>query len=207
MLVILAILLNKTEKDRQKIFAYTLIALASIGLAAATILTIEKIELLANPSFVTSCSFSPIVACSPVIGSPQASAIDSIPNPFFGIFGYACLMTAGMTILAGARKLSRIWWLALLAGVSFGVVFCIWLIGEGLYDIGALCLYCLSVWLVTFALFWIVLSEIIEQKHISLNSKLNTLIVKNKYLLITISLSIVILLIYFRWSDYWNSLL
>lgn len=206
-LAVLFFALKGREKDSQKILAYILVALASIGLSAACILTIEKIELLQNPSFVTSCSFSPIVACSPVIGSPQASAIDSIPNPFFGIFGFACLMTAGMTILAGARKLSRVWWLTLFAGISFGVVFCIWLFYEGLYEIGALCLYCLSVWLVTFSLFWIVLSELLEQKHLKINTKLDSLIIKNRNTLITITIAIIALLIYFRWSDYWNSLL
>jgi uncharacterized membrane protein len=207
MLIAMFFILKGREKDSQKILAYIIVALASIGLSAACILTIEKIELLENPSFVTSCSFSPIVACSPVIGSPQASAIDSIPNPFIGIFGFACLITAGMTILAGARKLSRVWWLTLFTGISFGVIFCIWLFYEGLYEIGALCLYCLSVWLVTFSLFWIVLSELLEQKYIKINAKLDSFIIKNKYNLITISIAVVALLIYFRWSDYWNSLL
>jgi uncharacterized membrane protein len=207
MLVAMFFALKGREKDSQKKLAYIIVALASIGLAAACILTIEKIELLENPNFITSCSFSPIVACSPVIGSPQATAIDSIPNPFFGIFGFACLMTAGMTILAGARKLSKIWWLTLFAGICFGVIFCIWLFYEGLYEIGALCLYCLSVWLVTFSLFWVVLSELLEQKYLKINSKLDSLIIKNRNTLITITVAIIALLIYFRWSDYWNSLL
>ena len=207
MLMVLGFLLKGRETDRQKIFAYTLIALASIGLAASCILTIEKIELLKDPGRITSCSVSPIVACSPVIGSPQASAIDSIPNPFFGLFGYACLVTAGMTIIAGAKKLSKIWWQTILAGVIFGAVFCIWLIFEGLYNIGALCLYCLSIWIVTFSLFWVVLGELIQQKHIKIRPVIDLYIVKNRNLLITITLSILLLLIYFRWSDYWNTLI
>ncbi len=207
MLAALAILIRGRETDKQKILAYTLVALASIGLAAACILTIEKIELLKDPSHITSCSFSPIVACSPVIGSPQASAIDSIPNPIFGIFGFTAVLTAGMTILAGARKLSRVWWLTLFAGTCFGIAFSMWLITQGIYNIGALCLYCLSVWIVSFSLFWIVLSEILQQKHLSIHSKLDTLIIKNRNTLITVTIAIIALLIYFRWSDYWNSLL
>jgi uncharacterized membrane protein len=197
----------KKEKDAQRLFAYVLIVLASIGLAAATILTIEKIELLKDPARVTSCSISPIVGCSPVISRPQASAFDGIPNPVFGIFGFASLFAAGMTILAGARKLSRAWWLALFGGVIFGVGFCMWLFHEGVYDIGALCLYCMSVWLVTFSLFWFVLAELIRQKHLSINARLDKLVIEYRNLLIAATIGVVILLIYFRWSDYWNSLI
>jgi uncharacterized membrane protein len=206
MLIILAVLLKFGSVDHAKIFPLVLTTLSVIGLSSATILTVEKIELLENPNHTTSCSFSPIVACSPVIGSPQASAIDGLPNPIFGIFGFSCLLSAGMAMLAGASKLSKTYWCILFAGVCFGVVFCIWLFYQGVYEIGALCLYCLSVWLVTFTLFWLVLAQLISSHSISLNAKLENFIVKNKLTLITINLGIVALLLYFRWSDYWNSL-
>ena len=192
--------------DAHKLLGITLVVFASIGLSAATILTIEKIELLKDPKHVTSCSVSPVISCSPVIASPQASAFDHIPNPIFGIFGFGAVLTAGMTLIAGARKLARPWWLTLMAGVVFGTVFSIWLIHEGVYEIGALCLYCMSVWMVTFSLFWFVLSHIIAQKQLSLNTTLNTFIVKNRDNLIAGTIGVIVLLLYFRWSDYWNSL-
>jgi uncharacterized membrane protein len=201
------LLTYKNEKDVVKRFAYVIMTLAAIGLAAATILTIEKIELLKNPNHVSSCSISPIVGCSPVIGSPQASAIDGIPNPILGIFGFTAVFTSGMTIIAGARTLSRNWWLALFGGVVFGTGFSIWLIHEGLYEIGALCLYCASVWLITFSLFWFVFVELIRQKHLSISAKMDRFVLEYRDLFITITIGIVLLLIYFRWSDYWNSLL
>lgn len=205
LLIDLAVLSRKLDSFKK--LALTLTALASIGLSSAVILTVEKIELLKNPEHVTSCSFSPIVACSPVIGSDQASAIDQIPNPIFGIFGFACVLTAGMSMLAGAQKLSKYWWYTLLAGIVFGTGFCIWLINAGLYQIGALCLYCMAVWLVTFTLFWLVLSELSRQKLLGFPQKLNDFVVKNRDTLITATVGLVLVLVYFRWSDYWNSLL
>lgn len=200
-------LVKKANLDHLKMFGVSLLALASIGLGAASILTIEKIELLKDPQRVTSCSFSPIVACSPVIASPQASAFDHIPNPIFGIFGFTAVFTAGMTILAGAEKLKRPWWLALFGGTVFGVSFSVWLFNAGVYQIGALCLYCLSVWMVTVSLFWIVFAKVLDQKMLSINKKFDNFIIKNRDNLISINIAIIILLLYFRWSDYWNGLL
>lgn len=207
LLVNTTILLYKKRIEPIKMTAILMVVLASIGLSAASILTIEKIELLKNPQHVTSCSFSPVVACSPVIASKQATAMGHIPNPIFGIFGFACVLTAGMTILAGARKLSRAWWLTLMAGICFGVVFCLWLIHEGVYEIGALCLYCMTTWLVVFTMFWVVLGELVRSKVLNLHPKVNEIVIKYQSGLISGSIGIVILLLYFRWSNYWNSLL
>ena len=200
-------LVKKAKLVHLKMFAVSLLALASIGLGAASILTIEKIELLKDPQRVTSCSFSPIVACSPVIASKQASAFDSIPNPIFGIFGFTAVFTAGMTILAGADKLKRAWWLALFGGTVFGVSFSVWLFNAGVYQIRALCLYCLAVWLVTLSLFWIVFAEVLGRSMLTMSKPIDKFIVKNRDNLIAVNIGIIILLLYFRWSDYWNGLL
>ncbi len=202
------LLQQKTQIEKEKLIAIMIVVLASIGLSAASILTVEKIELLKNPQHVTSCSLSPVVACSPVIASPQATAMGGVPNPIFGIFGFACVFTAGMTILAGARNLSRMWWRTLFAGVVFGVGFCIWLMHEGLYEIGALCLYCMTTWMVTFTLFWVVLSEMIRNGScVLLPKRIQTLVLRYRDGLITASIGIIVLLIYFRWASYWNGLL
>jgi len=202
-----ALLLYKKHIEPTKLVAILLIVLASIGLAAASILTIEKIELLKNPQHVTSCSLSPIVACSPVIASKQATAMGNVPNPIFGIFGFACVLTAGMTILAGAQKLHPAWWLTLFAGIIFGTVFCIWLIHEGVYEIGALCLYCMTTWMVTFTLFWVVFAELLRLKVVRAHPILRNFVPRYLPALITTTIGLIVILIYFRWSSYWNSLL
>ncbi len=196
---------NYRRKLKPDIFlAYWMAVLAVIGLSAAVILSIEKIELLAEPNHIASCSLSPIVACSPIIASHQASAF-GFPNSFIGIFGFTAVFVAAMTILAGATKLSKVWWRTLLGGVIFGAGFCTWLIHEGVFEIGKLCLYCMLVWLVTFALLWLVTAHSIENKYINLGAKLNKLL-SYKYELITTTYIIIFMLLFFRWSDYWASL-
>lgn len=204
-LVILTIILQYRVKLKPHVFlAQWMAVLAVIGISAAVILSIEKVELLAQPNHIASCSLSPIVACSPIIASPQASAF-GFPNSFIGIFGFTAVFTAAMTIAAGATKLTKAWWRTLLGGIVFGAGFCAWLFHEGVYEIGKLCLYCMLVWLVTFALLWIVVAYTIKNKYINLGPRLNKLL-SHKYELITGTYLIIFMLLFIRWSDYWTSL-
>ena len=143
-LVLLTVVLHYRYKLKPEIFlARWMAVLAVIGLSAAVILSIEKIELLTEPNHIASCSLSPIVACSPIIASPQASAF-GFPNSFIGIFGFTAVFVTAMTILAGATKLRKAWWRTLLGGIVFGAGFCTWLIQEGVFEIGQLCLSCFA---------------------------------------------------------------
>lgn len=207
-LVVLEFLLIKKipGKGFNKSYPYIMITCGAIGLAAAGILTIEKIELLKDPSHVTSCSVSPIVACSPVINSPEASVF-TIPNPAFGILGYGLVISVGMVLLAGANKLKKWWWQAFLAGTTAGVVFIGWLISVTLYDVGSICLYCTAAWLVTIPTFVTTLKKTSQEGAIKLPAKLKPLI--ERYPLeITVSLyGLVLALILERFWSYWVSLL
>lgn len=205
-LVALTFAFNYKRKLKPEIFlAYWMAVLAVIGLSAAMILSIEKIEVLVNPNHLASCSLSPVVSCSPIIASPQASAF-GFANSFIGIFGFAAVLTAAMTILAGATTLSKIWWRTLLGGIALGASFCIWLFHEGVFEIGKLCLYCMLVWLVTFALLWMVTAHAIQQEYINFGARFNKLL-SYKYEFITTTYVIIFMLIFYKWSDYWLSLL
>ena len=205
-LVILTAIVHRYAKSKPEIsLARWMAVLAAIGISAAVILSIEKIEILSEPVHVTSCSLSPVVSCSPIIASPQASAL-GFPNSFIGIFGFTAVFTAAMTIAAGATKLTRAWWRTLLSGMTLGAIFCSWLFYQGVFEIGKLCLYCLLVWLVTFALLWLTASYCIDNKHINLGAKVNKLL-SYKYELILITYAAIFMLIYYRWSEYWLGLL
>ena len=85
-------------------------------------------------------------------GLPQAEAF-GFPNPLLGIAAFAIVVTAGAALLAGLRPPP--WFhLGMQAGATFGVVFIHWLIAASLYDIHALCPYCMAVWAVTIPIFW-----------------------------------------------------
>ena len=205
LLVTLTVLVQRSTNSKSDIWlARWIVVLAAIGISAAVILSIEKIELLSEPAHIASCSLSPVVACSPVIASPQASAF-GFSNSFIGIFGFTALFAAAMTIAAGATKLSLIWWRTLLGGIIFAAGFCVWLFYQGVFDIGKLCLYCMLVWLVVFALLWLVAAYCVENKYINLGQRLNTFL-RHKSELITITYVVIFMLLFYRWSDYWLSL-
>jgi uncharacterized membrane protein len=126
------------------------------GLTAALTLTVEKISMLRNPSYVPSCSINPVLSCGSVMATPQASAF-GFPNPLIGIVAFSVVVATG--VLAVSRTaLPRWYWLGLAGGTLLGVVFVHWLIFQSIYRIGALCPYCMVVWAVTIPLFVVVSS-------------------------------------------------
>jgi uncharacterized membrane protein len=123
-----------------------------IGFLAAFALTIEKIAKLADPGYVPTCSLNPVVSCGSVMDSPQAAAF-GFPNPLIGVAAFAVVSTVGVVLLSGFQA-PRWFWLGMQLGVTFGVAFVHWLIYASLNLIGALCPYCMIVWLVTIPIFW-----------------------------------------------------
>lgn len=122
-----------------------------IGLAMAFIITLEKLELLKNPAYTPSCDINPLINCGPVMASGQASAF-GFPNPFIGLAAFAVLITIGMALFAGA-KFKRWFWIGLQIGTTLGLAFVFWLFYQTVYQIGALCPYCMVVWVVVITLF------------------------------------------------------
>lgn len=190
----------------EKVFPWILTIGGIIGLLAASILTIEKIHIAANPDYVPSCSISPVVACSPVIASPEASAF-GFPNPFIGIAGFAMVWAVGMMLFAGAKNLKKWFWWCFQAGSVFGIGFISWLMYHSLYDIGKLCIYCMVVWVITIPIFWTTLAFNVREKNFKLPGKLNDLVANHFGKAIALSYLLVIILIFTRFSDYFYSLI
>lgn len=63
------------------------------------------------------------------------------------------VVATGFGLLAGARY-RRWYWIGLNLGMLFGAGFCMWLMTQALYSIGALCLWCSLAWAVTILMFW-----------------------------------------------------
>lgn len=124
----------------------------ALGLGASTVLTIDKLKVLADPSYVPSCSINPIISCGSVMTSDQASVF-GFPNSLIGLAAFAVVIAVGAGILAGATY-RRWFWAGLQLGVLFGIGFVTWLMTQTLYSIGALCPYCMVVWAAMIPLFW-----------------------------------------------------
>ncbi|WP_347037295.1 vitamin K epoxide reductase family protein [Glutamicibacter halophytocola] len=137
-------------KDRG--FGLVLIATGFISWLAAGTLVLERIELYKNPDYVTSCDINPWISCGTVMRSEQAG-IFGFPNPFFGIVCFAIVITIGVVLLAGASKLQRWFWICFQIGVTAAMGLVIWFWSQALYEINALCPYCMVVWAMTIPLF------------------------------------------------------
>lgn len=124
----------------------------SVGALAAFALILDRIALLEDPEFVPACSIDPVLSCGSIMSSPQ-SEVFGFPNPLIGLLTFPVVATLGAAVVGGA-SLPRWMWLGLQVGATAGVLFVHWLIAQSLYVIGALCPYCMAVWVVTITVFW-----------------------------------------------------
>lgn len=155
----------------QRALPWLLVIAGTIGLLCSCIIMYDKIALAQDPNFQPACDLNPIVSCGSVMQSAQSTAFWNIPNPFIGMVGFTVVLTTGMAILAGAR-FKRWYWLGLQAGTIFGVGFVHWLFYQSVYNINALCPYCMVVWATTITTFWYVTLYNIQAGHIKLKGKL-----------------------------------
>jgi uncharacterized membrane protein len=172
-----------------------------IGLAAALVLTIEKLALLENTDYVPSCSIDPILSCGSIMRTPQAEAF-GFPNPLVGIVGFTVVTTTGAALLGGAR-LPRWFWLGLQAGALLGVLFVHWLIYESLYVIGALCPYCMIVWAVTIPIFWYTTLHNLHHRYLPGPRRVVTVAIKYHGVVLTVWLLLVALAVLQAFWTYW----
>ncbi|MEV0585700.1 vitamin K epoxide reductase family protein [Nonomuraea sp. NPDC050310] len=145
---------SSAEAPFPRLLPWLLLSGGAIGLLASFVLSVEKIALLKNPGYVPSCSLNPVLSCGSIMRTWQAELF-GFPNPLLGVAAFAVVTTVGAALLAGA-SLPRWFWYGLQTGVSLGFVLVHWLIYQSLYEIGALCPYCMVVWAVTAVLFWYV---------------------------------------------------
>lgn len=192
----------------RKFLPYVLLIGGIIGVFAAGMLTYEKITLLENPNTSLNCDINPIVACGPVINQPQAAAF-GVPNPFLGLVGFAVMATIGAGMLAGATY-KRWFWMGAQVGVTFAAAFVTWLQYQTIFNINALCPYCMVTWAVTIPIFLYVTLFNFQESHIKTHPKLKAAVVFAKKhhidILVTWFLIIFMVIMYHFWY-YWKTLI
>ena len=174
-----------------------------IGELAAFVLAVEKIRQLQNPSYVPSCSINPVLSCGSVMLTKQASLF-GFPNPLVGIAAFSVVIVTGVLAVAGVR-LPRWYWAGLAGGTLLGAVFVHWLIYESLYEIGALCPYCMVVWVITMALLIVVSS--IALQPLAGGSKVVYALYQWRWPLYAVWITAIALLILDRFWSYWSTLI
>jgi uncharacterized membrane protein len=197
-------LISKTPRR----LAWILIVGSALGLLASFVLTMEKMALLENPAHRLSCSLNPVLSCGPIIASPESTAF-GFPNPFLGLAGFSVVMTVGVALLAGA-SFKRWFWRGLQAGTIFGILFVHWLIFQSLYEIGALCLYCMLVWSITAPIFWYTTLHNLKEGHLPTPKPLKGIVAFSQRHHLDILISwyvLVVALIIIRFWYYWKTLI
>lgn len=124
-----------------------LLVAAATGLLASLALSVEKYRVLSNPGYLPACTVSEVVNCGSVMQSWQSTVL-GFPNAIVGVAGYSVVVTVAVMALAGASP-ARWVWFGLFAGAALGTAFVHWLAWQTAYDIGALCVYCIAVWVST----------------------------------------------------------
>lgn len=122
-----------------------------IGVVASFVLTVDKIHLLQDPSYVPGCTINAEFSCGTVMTSWQAELL-GFPNSLIGLLTFPVVILIGVLVLARVGIPRPIWWVFQF-GTLAAAVFVSWLQVQSLYEIGALCLYCMAVWAATIPIF------------------------------------------------------
>ncbi|TPG17370.1 vitamin K epoxide reductase family protein [Pedococcus bigeumensis] len=173
------------------------------GLAAAFTLLVEKVALLTDPAYVPSCSINPVLSCGSVMNTTQASAF-GFPNPILGVAAFTALLTLG-SLLVARGSLPRWFWWGIQAGTTLGLVFVHWLIFASLYRIGALCPYCMVVWVATITAFVTTTAHNLRTGRLPLAVRWRGAAAYSPSV-VTIWLVVIASLAVVRFWDYWSTL-
>src|SRR5499427_5481931 len=127
-------------------FQWTTLVLSLAGLGVSIYLTIAHF----NTSVTLACPATSTINCEKVTTSPQ-SYVFGIPVAVLGLAFYV-FMVAANSPWAWRSPWPPLRW-ARVGSVVVGIAFVLYLIYTELFTIGAICLWCTSVHVITFALF------------------------------------------------------
>lgn len=138
------------------VWAGTLVG-SVLSLVASLVLSVDAIRLAEDPSAALGCNINAVISCGTVAGSWQASVL-GFPNAFLGLMVEPVVITLAVAGLSGVR-FPRWIMVAAQAVYTVGLGFAYWLFHQAMFDIGALCPWCLLVTLST-TLVWFELTHI-----------------------------------------------
>lgn len=161
-------MLAKVTRPDRFIFGTMLVA-GALGLLAAFLLSVERVEQLINPNSQLFCDVNVIFNCSTVMQTWQAKVF-GFPNSFIGLMTYPVVITLAVAGLAGV-KFPRWFMVAAQIGFGLGLIFAYWLFFQSLYVIQVLCPLCLVVTVVTTLLFETLLRYNLRENNLFLPTK------------------------------------
>lgn len=121
---------------------YALMTLGgAIGVIAAFLQTLEKLELIKNKDAVLPCNFNSVFSCSTVLNAWQSSVF-GFPNSIMCMALFVIFTTVA-AVGWGGGVLPRKVRFAIQGLTLFTLLFALWFLWQSTYVIGALCIFCI----------------------------------------------------------------
>lgn len=159
---------DRKLRDDRWIFTSMLVG-AILSLIASLALSIDAVELAANPDAVLGCSISAIVNCATVNTHPSAFML-GFPNSFLGLISEPVVITVAIAGLAGIKFPRRFMFTAQIF-YTLGFLFALLLFGISFFVIGALCPWCLLVTATTMFVWFAITRYNIREGNLYLSKK------------------------------------
>jgi uncharacterized membrane protein len=130
----------------------TMLIASLVSLVASFVLAVDALALAEDPNADLGCNINAVISCGTVGSSWQASLL-GFPNAFLGLMTEPVVITIAVASLGGVR-FPR--WFMLVAQVIYtiGLGFAYWLFHQAMFDIGALCPWCLTITVATTLVFF-----------------------------------------------------
>ncbi len=125
---------------------------SAASLIASFVLAVEAVTLAGDPDAVFSCDINAVISCGTVASSWQASVF-GFPNAFLGLVTEPVVITVAVAGLAGIR-FPRWFMLTAQAVYTVGLVLAYWLLYQAIFDIGAMCPWCMLITVATTFVFF-----------------------------------------------------
>ncbi|MDO4253402.1 MAG: vitamin K epoxide reductase family protein [Rothia sp. (in: high G+C Gram-positive bacteria)] len=139
------------EKSLDRSFALLSLLTGIIALVSTSMLVYERLQIYMDASHVSVCDVNALLNCGTVMRTPYAEVF-GFPNPFIGLVGYSIVITIAAALLAGARFRPWFWW-SMALGHLLAFAFILYLWYNTTFEINALCLFCMIVWVMQIILF------------------------------------------------------
>ncbi|OYW42100.1 vitamin K epoxide reductase [Candidatus Saccharibacteria bacterium 32-45-3] len=160
---------DKKIRDNRWIFTSMLVG-ASLSLLASFVLSMEAVQLAADPNAALNCSVNVFINCATVALHPSASLF-GFPNAFLGLIAEPVVMTVAIAGLMGVKFPRPFMFLAQI-GYTLGFIFAYYLLYTSYFVIGALCPWCLLVTLTTTFVWFAVTRYNIRENNLFLPKKI-----------------------------------
>ena len=159
---------DKKLRDDRWIFGSMLVG-ALLSLLASFVLSVEAVELAANPNADLACSINVILNCA-TVGVHESAHMFGFPNSFLGLIAEPVVITVAIAGLAGV-KFPRLFMFAAQIGYTLGFIFALVLLYISMFIIQALCPWCLLVTLTTTLVFFAITRYNIRENNLYLPKK------------------------------------